>query len=67
MSAEEFNYFLIRASAPGSGPHADTDYIEPFRLQSYADEFTEIEELESRLGWAGAVEAGKFNSHEKYS
>ncbi|KAI4256532.1 MAG: hypothetical protein L6R42_006165 [Xanthoria sp. 1 TBL-2021] len=38
--------------------------IEPLHLQHYGDEFAEMKELKSRLGWSSVGEVGKFYDHK---
>lgn len=62
----KYNCFLIRASPCSTDAVLEnvSGQIEPLHLKEYGNEFAEIQELEERLEWKGAVEVGKFYDHK---
>ena len=64
LSAQKNNCYLIRASSDSASAFAHIrDHVEPFPLQAFGNEFSEIKELKNRLGWTSAGEIGKFYDH----
>ncbi|KAJ5363720.1 uncharacterized protein N7496_009433 [Penicillium cataractarum] len=61
--AQKHNCFIIRTTAP-NGSTNPADRIEPFPLSAYGNWIVEMKELQQRLGWPHADEAGKFYSHQ---
>lgn len=65
----KYNCYLVRTTPNSSAANSSsetpiTSLIEPFHLQHYGNEFAEIKELKSRLGWSSVVEVGKFYDHK---
>lgn len=63
------NCYLVRATPNSSAANASSEtpiasLIEPLHLQHYGDEFAEMKELKSRLGWSSVGEVGKFYDHK---
>ncbi|CAO1601801.1 hypothetical protein XANCAGTX0491_005437 [Xanthoria calcicola] len=63
------NCYLVRAtpnsdSATPASATPIASLIEPFQLQNYGNEYAEIQELKSRLGWSSAAEVAKFYDHK---
>ena len=64
-ATQKHNCYLVRA-APSNGTssfNSISDQIEPLNLEHYGNEFAEIKELKTRLGWTSASEVGKFYDH----
>ncbi|KAJ5787906.1 hypothetical protein N7457_002896 [Penicillium paradoxum] len=55
-----YNCFIIRASPATGADQSIMARIEPFPLQSYGDWVLEMKEIQEKLGWPEAIEAGKF-------
>lgn len=63
-SAQKNNCYLIRASLDSASAFAHVhDHVDPFSLEAFGNEFSEIKELKDRLGWKSAEEIGKFYDH----
>ncbi|KAJ5444527.1 uncharacterized protein N7458_008399 [Penicillium daleae] len=62
--AQKQNCFFIRATAP-NGSTNSADRIERLPLRAYGNWGAEMKELEQRLGWPRADEAGKFYLHQE--
>ena len=58
------NCYLVCATPTSNSTTPVASLIEPFQLQNYGNEYAEIQELKSRLGWSSAAEVAKFYDHK---
>ena len=58
------NCYLVRATPTSNSTTPVASLIEPFQLQNYGNEYAEIQELKSRLGWSSAAEVAKSHDHK---